>query len=211
MTGDRVTARSSMTVLRRAAMVLAGSVLTLGSACGVWAGYLRLTGNIHEIEPGVYRTGQLSADTLSALIHHDGIRTVLNLRGDNPGKGWFDAEARAVRAAGADLVSIPLSANHEPDAATLGRLVSSLETSPRPLLIHCEAGADRSGLAAALYEIVVAHRTANVARGQLSFLYGHFPWLVSRSGAMDRTFARFVPDAGAAAGASKDSAPLKAK
>ena len=175
--------------LRRwAAAVIAIPVLSTAG----WAGLLRVTGNVHEIEPGVYRSGQLGADRLSAFVAGHGIKTVINLRGAHPGRPWYDAEAEAVRRAGADLVSLPLSASHEPDPATLAALVRDLEGARKPLLIHCEAGADRSGLAAALYERLVLGRPVDVAAGQLSFRYGHFPWLLSRTGAMDRAFARAV-------------------
>ncbi len=173
-----------------AAVVIA--VLALGATCGGWAGYLRLTGNIHEIEPGVYRSAQLGASKLSALIDEHHIKTVLNLRGSDPGKGWYDAEAKAVHDAGAQYVSIGLSDSHEPDPATLAALVDALKTAPKPLLLHCAAGADRSGLASAIYEFLVMHRPPAVADEQLSFRYGHFPWLISRTGAMDRTFDRVV-------------------
>ncbi len=164
------------------------AVVAVGAACGGWAGYLRITGNIHEIEPGVFRSAQLGADKLAALIDEHHIKTVLNLRGSNPGAGWYDAEAEAVHDAGARYVSIDLSDSQEPDPATLTALVDALKTAPKPLLLHCSAGADRSGLASAIYELLVMHRSPAVADEQLSFRYGHFPWLISRTGAMDRTF-----------------------
>lgn len=177
---------------RRVALVLAALLLGPPLSVAGWAGLLRLTGNVHEFEPGIYRSGQLGAGRLSSFMAEHGIATVINLRGANPGRPWYDAEAEAVRRAGAAYLSVPLSANHEPDAATLAALVRDLEGAKAPLLIHCEAGADRSGLAAALYERLVLHRSPEVAAGQLSFRYGHFPWLISRSGAMDRTFAKVV-------------------
>lgn len=70
------------------------------------------------------------------------------------------------------------------------QLTGLLRDSPRPVLIHCEAGADRSGVASALYKLLVAKRPVQEASEQLSFRYGHFPWLTSRTAAMDRTFDR---------------------
>ncbi|WP_418900320.1 tyrosine-protein phosphatase [Terripilifer ovatus] len=120
------------------------------------------------------------------------IKTVLNLRGPAPGKEWFDRELDVVRTAGAEHISIRMSANREPDERTISNLVSTLTNVKTPLLIHCEGGADRSGLAAALYERAVKHRSTTDATAQLSFRYGHFPWLTSRTGAMDRAFAHFI-------------------
>ena len=173
-------------------------LLVPAAAGGGWAGWLRLSGNVHEFDAGAYRSGQLGGDRLSQLVSEHGIRTVVNLRGVNPGKEWYDAEVRAVTGAGAVLASIPLSANHEPSPEMVARLVELLRTSPKPLLLHCEAGADRSGLAAALYELAVAHKGVDEAGRQLSFRFGHFPWLMSRSGAMDRAFDRFAATNGGA-------------
>jgi protein tyrosine/serine phosphatase len=60
------------------------------------------------------------------------------------------------------------------------------------VLIHCQSGADRTGLVAAIYEYAVAARPAEEAEEQLSLRYGHVPYLWSRTGAMDRSFEIFV-------------------
>lgn len=168
--------------------------LTVGiiaAGAGGWAGYLRLTGNFHPIEPGViYRSGQLSGPQFSERIEENGIRTIINLRGDNTGQPWYDAEMQASKAAGVHHVDFPLSAGRELTDDQVTQLTGLLRDSPRPVLIHCEAGADRSGVASALYKLLVAKRPAQEASEQLSFRYGHFPWLTSRTAAMDRTFDR---------------------
>jgi protein tyrosine phosphatase (PTP) superfamily phosphohydrolase (DUF442 family) len=186
---NTVTTRSRPWRHALTAIVLAVAVSAGGA--GGWAGYLRLTGNIHEVERGmVYRSGQLGANQLATLIRAHHIRTVVSLRGENPGQSWYDAEVATTAAAGVKLVSLPMSADNEPGEALLASLLQVLATAERPLLIHCEAGADRTGLAAALYELVNMRQPPERADAQLSFRYGHFPWLTSRTGAMDRTFWR---------------------
>lgn len=182
------------------AVVLIATGLVAAGAGG-WAGYLRLSGNIHVVEPGrVYRSGQLWPSQLADLVRDEGIRTVVNLRGANPGQSWYDDEIRVTEAAGVRHVSLPMSANVAPDEALLARLIATLGSVEQPMLIHCEAGADRTGLASALYQLVHNGKSAAEADGQLSFRYGHFPWLTSRTGAMDRTFWRVVGQAPAPAG-----------
>lgn len=176
--------------IRRLGLVCLAVVLAAAGFCGGWAAWLRLAGNIHEVEAGVYRSAQPSPALILAFVRDHQVRTVLNLRGGHPGEDWFDAEAGAVQQAGARLISIRLSATREPDDGTLTTLLETLRTAERPLLIHCYSGADRAGLASALYALTVAHRPAALAAEQLSFRYGHFPWLTSRTGAMDRAFWR---------------------
>ena len=158
-----------------------------------YAGYLQLSGNIHAVEVGtVYRSGQLDGHDLGALVKEKGIRSILNLRGRHPDVGWYIEEADVARHSRIEHISIGISARKEPDLITMRRIAAAIESAPKPLLIHCLAGADRTGLASAIYEYAVAGKTAEEADDQLSFAYGHFPWLWSRSGAMDQAFANFV-------------------
>lgn len=176
-------------LVRRGAIAIAAVCILALSGAGAWAGYLQATGNIHEVEPGqVYRSNQLAPAQMAELLRDAGIRTVINLRGGSREDAWYREEATVVASAGARLIDIPLLDSVEPDATQLNQLLDALRSSPTPILIHCEAGADRSGLAAALYELVIAGKTPEVAAGQLSFAYGHFPWLGSPSAAMDRAF-----------------------
>jgi protein tyrosine/serine phosphatase len=169
-----------------------GLVLIAAPPLG-WAGFLQLTGNVHTVEPHqLYRSAQLDGDDLEALVRREGIVTILNLRGAAPGEAWYDEELQATTAAGAQHLDLAMSATQQPDEKTLRRLIEILRTAPRPLLVHCNKGADRSGLAAALYELLDANKSPAEAARQLSFRYGHFPWLTSRSGAMDRTFLEVV-------------------
>lgn len=165
-------------------------VLVLG---GGWAGYLRMSGNFHPIEDGViYRSGQLSGAQFTRHIQEDGIRTIINFRGANVGRSWYEEEIKASNAAGVLHIDFPLSSGRELTDDEVVKLTALLRESPRPFLIHCEAGADRSGLASALYKLLVANRPLEEASAQLSFRYGHFPWLRSSTAAMDRTFDRVV-------------------
>ncbi|WP_195180298.1 tyrosine-protein phosphatase [Mesorhizobium sp. INR15] len=178
---------------RRTAKTLVGGVGLVAAGLALWAAFVQLTHNVHVVEPGaLYRSAQLSPTMLDEMIQAHHIRTVINLRGAAPGEAWYDQEAAAVHDAGVTLVSLPMSANREPDGALLADLIQTLRTAPRPILVHCKSGSDRTGLAAALFELLNEGKTAAEADNQLSFRYGHFPWLTSRTGAMDRTFQRVV-------------------
>ena len=163
------------------------------AAAGGWAGYLRLSGNFHAVDEGaVYRSGQLSGTQFSARIRENGIRTIINLRGNNAGSSWYDDELKASEAAGVGHVDFPISATHALTDQQITQLAGLLTTSPRPILIHCEGGADRTGLASAMYKYAVDGSPPSEAAAQLSFRYGHFPWLWSGTNAMDVSFARAV-------------------
>jgi len=171
-----------------------GSILLAGlvGAAG-WAGYLRLSGNIHTVDPGVaYRSAQLSPSQLADLVKERHLRAVINLRGASPGSRWYDDELAVTTQAGVQHFDLHLSANAEPNDSLVAQLRRFLREVPRPFLLHCEGGADRAGLASALYDLDVLGLAPEVADQQLTFRYGHFPWLTSRTGAMDRTFWRIA-------------------
>lgn len=160
---------------------------------GGWALGLQLTGNVHVVDAGrLYRSAQLNGDALANVLTRFGIRSVINLRGRNPGEWWYQNELDVSARHGALHFDIGMGATSQPDAGVIARLIKALQTAPRPVLIHCASGADRSGLAAALYERFVKGQPADVAAGQLTFLYGHFPWFGSRTAAMDDTFWRLA-------------------
>ena len=69
--------------------------------------------------------------------------------------------------------------------------VKLIDQAPKPILIHCESGADRTGLVSALYRLSRGQPLA-VAEQELSPRYGHFTVFVPRSAAMDRSLAAYA-------------------
>jgi len=68
-------------------------------------------------------------------------------------------------------------------------LVALMKKAPKPLLVHCKAGADRTSLASALYLYALKHDPD--ADRAISIIYGHFPWLGSKTKAMDESFRNY--------------------
>jgi protein tyrosine phosphatase (PTP) superfamily phosphohydrolase (DUF442 family) len=150
-------------------------------------------GNVHEVEAGVlYRSGQLDGVVLRKIVASTGLRTIVNLRGAHPGERWYDEEGAVARENGIRYLSIGISANSVPDMATMVEMARAMQNAPGPILVHCIGGADRSGLASAIYQLAVEGKDEAHASAQLSIQYGHFPWLGSRTGAMDRAFLSFA-------------------
>jgi len=153
--------------------------------------YVHGAGNFHEVKKGViYRSSWLGAEGLEKAIARHGVKSVLNLCGEQPGDDWYDGETRVARLRGVVFRSMAFSAKNELEAKQVTDLVEALRDAPKPLLIHCRAGSDRTGLACALY--VASHGGSyRAACEQLSLYYGHFPYFGSKSVAMDVTLERF--------------------
>lgn len=162
---------------RRYAWLLLASGLLGG--CGLGAGDesapLTQFDNFGVIAPGrAYRSAQLDATSLRLVLNEYGIRTIVNLRGATPGALWYENERRVAAETGARLVDIDMSAMRLPDRATLLQLYDTLRTAEGPLLIHCQAGADRTGAVATLWRMIVLGEPRDVAARELTIFRGHF-------------------------------------
>jgi protein tyrosine/serine phosphatase len=166
--------------------------LTAGSIGGYW-GAVQYKGNFHTVEEGAfYRSAQLSKAELQTAIREHRIKAILNLRGAHPGEPWYDDEVAVSKALGVAHYNYGLSAYRFVTDQQIADLLGIVRAAPKPLLVHCKSGADRAGLVSALYRHAVEGASTEEADGQLSLAYGHFPYLMSRSRAMDDSFWAFV-------------------
>ena len=175
----------------RKALLLA---LIPGLAIGVFALYLVANHNFHVVAPGIlYRSGQMSGAALAKSIQEHGIKSILNLRGAGNGQDWYTAEITVAQQFGVEHFDYPLSATRELNAQEMDDILDTIERAPKPMLIHCKSGSDRTGLIGALYLYSVKGEPANKAGRQLATLYGHLPFLFwSGTIAMDRSYWRYV-------------------
>ncbi|MBB4124706.1 dual specificity protein phosphatase family protein [Martelella radicis] len=180
-------------VLRRFAWTF-GTLVLCG---GVYLGGLQLTGNFHEVHAGtLYRSAQPSADDLAGYAKRHGIKTVINLRGAHPGRDWYDQEVAASEALGITHIDFGMSDSRELPLDRSLELLSLMRDAEKPLLIHCKAGADRTGLASVMYLQQLAGVDEETAEWQLSPIYGHLNIPMTGPFAMDQTWERLEKDFG---------------
>ena len=171
---------------------------TIGLLYAGYCGLLIWSGNFHTVSEGqLYRSAELSKFAFAREIDAHHIRTILNLRGPNPTSRWYQDEVAATREHSVEHYDVGISARRDVPLDKLEQILSILRTAPRPILVHCSSGADRTGFVSALYRYVIEGRSAREAEQELSLAYGHFPYLISQSGAMDRSaeayFAHHAP------------------
>ncbi len=143
---------------------------------GVRLLYLEVQGNFHPVTAGIaYRSAQLDKIKLERYIRQYHIASVINLRGQDPGKNWYEEEIGVCKKLDVIHYDLGLSDDMSPSSQQLKNLFYLFFNAPRPILFHCKAGADRAGLASALWKLVVEKRSFSEAQRQLSIRYGHFP------------------------------------
>jgi protein tyrosine/serine phosphatase len=154
--------------------------------------FVRVQGNFHPITPAeAYRSGQLDNDKLAEYVKKFNIRSILNLRGMHVGERWYEDEVALSTKLALPHYDVGLSADHELTDSEVRQLMDIFHKAPRPILIHCQSGADRSGLVAAMWKVVVDKEPKGMAAKQLTLWYGHIPF--GDNTAMDRFFEKWTP------------------
>ncbi|MGT2504681.1 tyrosine-protein phosphatase (plasmid) [Bradyrhizobium guangxiense] len=174
---------------RRTAKISALTALFIATSIASYCGIIQPLGNIHVVEDGqLYRSAQLNKSQFEQVINEYSIRSILNLRGDNSGASWYDDEIAISRNMGVRHFDYGIGARQLVTSQQISEILKLVREAPKPLLIHCQGGADRSGLVAALYVTEVEGKSVDEAAEQLSLVYGHFPYLMSKTDAMDKSF-----------------------
>ena len=191
---------SSDTLARRAVggtftavFVVLCAVLTGGGCAGP---------PLREVEKGRLYLSRLPDKTeLGAFHERYRFRTIINLRGERSGSGWYEREVAFARENQVRFHSIGLSRFHGPTPEQLVKLFSVFDDeSAYPILAHCWSGRDRSGVVGALYRIRQQGWEPETALGEMGengfssfwwrkvtrFVLSQSPNKVSRCGQGDR-------------------------
>jgi len=130
--------------------------------------------NFHVVEENkCYRCKQLKPEQLAFYIQKYGIKTIINLRGVNEDQEWWIKENKVAIQNNVTLVNIPFSASELPPKENLRKLFEALDNKQGPFVLHCLAGADRTGLAATIYAYEYMGLSLKNSLKQLSVRFGH--------------------------------------
>jgi hypothetical protein len=163
--------------------------------------------NFHWVVPGeAARAMQAWAGGLGPFLKRRGIRAIINLRGRNDDLSWWKKETATAKANSIAHLDAMLDSRKLPTRQMLVRLVECFDAAPKPFMLKCSGGQDRTSFAAALYLI---HRdgwqAVEAADAQFArFPYLHFPkthqrWLkpfvdFARESAGGRPLAVWIAD-----------------
>ncbi|HLP41522.1 MAG TPA: tyrosine-protein phosphatase, partial [Fibrobacteria bacterium] len=101
-------------------------------------------GNFYQVSGDVYRSRQPDDEEFTALSA-EGIRSVLSLREYHADQ---DKAPPGLR-----LYALPMNAG-EIDDAKISKAMLMLAEAPKPVLVHCWHGSDRTGVVIAMYRMV---------------------------------------------------------
>lgn len=134
-----------------------------------------ITGNFHAVVPGeIYRSRQPKPGDLTRWTEQVGLQSVLCLRGDE----YPQAERERAEAAelGLDYRTVRSSAHRQLSRYEAIDFIEQIEQMPKPLLIHCRAGADRTGTASVIAAMAFGGQDYAAAIEQMHWQYLHVGW-----------------------------------
>ena len=115
-----------------------------------------------------YRSGQLSAKRLEHYIKKYKIKTVVNLRGERPNATWWKQELAVTQRNNICFYNISMTASKLTSKKNIYTILNIFDTAPRPLLVHCQGGADRTGEVSALWVLDQQYKNNRIALKQLT-------------------------------------------
>lgn len=160
-------ARFRRPLLTTIALIIAGA--------GIWEFALKdrlIAKRWGVVEPGqIYRSGQLSRYLVERVLKEQNIRVVIDLTDIDP----LDADQAAERAVltrlGIESKRFPLAGDGTGDlgqyAAAIREICAAVEQG-KPVLVHCHAGAQRTGGVVAAYRLLVQQRSVEETRREMT-------------------------------------------
>lgn len=115
------------------------------------------------VEDGlICRSGQLSATLVKRVLKQHGIKVIVDLTSEEPGDRDQKAERQAAEELGIEVKRFPLRGDGTGDIARYAGAVAAVVEAKRagkPVLVHCAAGAQRTGGTIAFYRLLVEKKS----------------------------------------------------
>ena len=130
------------------------------------------------VEQGlIYRSGRLPLDRAQATLANHHIRVLIDLTENKPSNRFQPKERAAAMALGIEYHNFPLIGDGTGDIAHYANAIAVMRQARRegkPVLVHCAAGAQRTGGVVAAYRVLVEQKSPDEARAELK-RYGWKP------------------------------------
>lgn len=137
-------------------------IISLLVSCGAQGSEIP---NFHYVDHGIYRSGILTKENLSELQNF-GIRSIISMK-TNPQE--VKEEREYAKANGMAFVHIPIFILYFGDYEKnkFWQVYKAMRTLPKPVLVHCSRGSDRTGIIIAMHRILDDGWSFNKARREM--------------------------------------------
>ncbi|MGA2322808.1 MAG: tyrosine-protein phosphatase [Sedimentisphaerales bacterium] len=146
----------------RRRVIVAGLLIVTGLAIWAWFGIIRyhvIPKRFGVVEQGrIYRSGQLSAPLVKKVLADHNIRVIVDLTNDDPKNQDQQAEKKAAAELNIKVLRFPMSGKGTGDVNDYASAVAAIANAEKqnlPVLVHCAAGAQRTGGVIAMFRLLV--------------------------------------------------------
>ncbi|HVU20446.1 MAG TPA: hypothetical protein VHE09_06910 [Rhizomicrobium sp.] len=120
------------------------------------------------------RASQAYLGALGTFLRSNCLKAVINLRGAHTKVSWWRYEHETCAKLGVAHFDVTLNSRRLPLRNMLVSLFDAFDAAPKPFVVKCAGGQDRTSLAAALY---IVHRHGWGARERAQKQFSRFPYL----------------------------------
>lgn len=123
------------------------------------------------VEPGkIYRSGQISSHLIEPMLRENKIEKIIALNGSDLKKPYLKTEVETAQKLQIDHQVLHLIGDGTGDVEDYAEAVAEImrcEKAGKPVLVHCAAGAQRTGGVVAAYRMLVQKKTPEDAYQEL--------------------------------------------
>jgi protein tyrosine/serine phosphatase len=167
------------TVVNRKRVFIAASVVIAGILVCGWFGFARdrvipkKFGVV--VSDRIYRSGQISSTLIKKVLTQYKIRVIVNLNSPEAGDPDKQAEEQAAKDLNIKVLRFPLSGKGTGDVNNYAGALTAIADAEKqglPVLVHCSAGAQRTGGVIAAYRLLVQKKDPAFVIGEMK----HYGW-----------------------------------
>ncbi len=155
-------------------LFVAVSAIVIGLAVWVWFSFIKyrfVPKRFGVVVPGhIYRSGQISASLIKKTLTKYNIRIIVDLTSADPNNPDKQAEKQAAAELNIKVLRFTMSGNGTGDIndyASAVIAIANAEKQNLPVLVHCTAGAQRTGGVIATYRLLVQKIDPNIVEDEI--------------------------------------------
>jgi protein tyrosine/serine phosphatase len=140
----------------------------------IWLGFIKyrfVPKRFGVVVPGhIYRSGQISAPLVKKILTKYNIRIIVDLTSADPNNPDKQAEKQAAAELNIKVLRFTMSGNGTGDINDYANAVIAIANAEKqnlPVLVHCTAGAQRTGGVVAAYRLLVQKTDPNIVEDEI--------------------------------------------